>query len=155
MRTASSSAGQPAVAEHRRCFGRGKTVYNPCQDVQILARKTGSLSQRSAIYVLGAAASDREGAARAEDQPDGDRQMVAILSSVLADGLGLVEDTRHWITVWPRHRLSSTFWHLPAMPRLQSPFSPPDASKVRQESHADCARYISLRRTWNAHRLWT
>jgi hypothetical protein len=31
------------VAEHRRCFGRGQTVYDPWHYVPVLARKPGAL----------------------------------------------------------------------------------------------------------------
>ena len=43
------------VGEHRRAFGRGKTVYDPWHYVPVLARKPGALEGRRALQGLGAA----------------------------------------------------------------------------------------------------
>src|ERR687897_2221458 len=79
------------VAEHARSFGRGETVYDPWHYVPVLARKPGALRNGAPFkdWVLPAAMERiRRKLAKA---PGGDRQMVAILSAVLADGLAAVE----------------------------------------------------------------
>jgi hypothetical protein len=79
------------VAEHPRNYGRGETVYDPWHYVPVLARKPGALRNGAPFkdWVLPAAL-DRVRRKLAESD-DGDRQMVAILATVLTDGLPAVE----------------------------------------------------------------
>ncbi len=49
------------IAEHRRSFGRGETVYDPWHYVPVLARKTRRSSQWRAVPRLGNAGCDGEG----------------------------------------------------------------------------------------------
>lgn len=79
------------VAEHARRTAAGRTVYGPWHYVPILARKPGALRNGAPFndWVLpGAIERVRRKLKGAED---GDRQMVAILSAVLTDGLAAVE----------------------------------------------------------------
>jgi hypothetical protein len=88
---AGAAAGPAIVAEHRRSFGRGQTVYDPRHYVPVLARKPGALRNgaRFKNWLLpGALERIRRKLATADD---GDRQMVDILGAVLTDGLGAVE----------------------------------------------------------------
>ena len=73
------------VAEHRRCYGRGKTIYDPWHYVPVLARKPGALRNGAPFkdWVLPAAL-DRV-RRRLAGSNDGDRQMVKILAAVLTD----------------------------------------------------------------------
>src|SRR5271168_4829142 len=79
------------VAEHRRCYGRGETIYDPWHYVTLLARKPGALRNGAPFkdWVLPAAL-DRVRRKLAGSN-DGDRQMVKILGAVLTDGLPAVE----------------------------------------------------------------
>ena len=52
------------VGEHRRCFGRDQTIYDPWHYVPVLARKPGRPAQRCAVQGLGAAG--RHGAGQAQ-----------------------------------------------------------------------------------------
>src|SRR5258708_11890616 len=79
------------VAEHRRSFARGETVYDPWHYVPVLARKPGALRNGAPFkdWVLPAAMERvRRKLAGADD---GNRQMVDILAVVLTDGLAAVE----------------------------------------------------------------
>jgi transposase len=79
------------VAEHRRSFGRGETIYDPWHYVPVLARKPGALRNGAPFkdWVLPAAMERvRRKLAGADD---GNRQMVDILTAVLTDGLTAVE----------------------------------------------------------------
>jgi hypothetical protein len=79
------------VGEHRRVFGRGQAVYDPWHYLPVLARKPGALRNGAPFkdWVLpGALERVRRKLAKAAG---GDRQMVAILSGVLTDGLAAVE----------------------------------------------------------------
>ena len=79
------------VAEHRRSYVRGATIYDPWHYVPVLARKPGALRNGAPFkdWVLPAAL-DRIRRKLAGSN-DGDRQMVKILAAVLSDGLPAVE----------------------------------------------------------------
>ena len=71
------------VGEHRRCFGRDQTVFDPWHYVPVLARKPGALRNGAPFkdwLLPGALERVRRRLAAAGD---GDRQMVAILAAVL------------------------------------------------------------------------
>jgi hypothetical protein len=79
------------VAEHRRSFGRGETIYDPWHYVPVLARRPGALRNGAPFkdWVLPMAIEKVR--RRLADADDGDRQMVAILAAALTDGLPAVE----------------------------------------------------------------
>ena len=79
------------VGIHERSFGRDQTIYDPWHYVPVLARKPGALRNGAPFkdWVLPAHLERiRRKLAQAKD---GDRQMVAILTAVLSDGLPAVE----------------------------------------------------------------
>jgi transposase len=79
------------VGAHRRCFGRDQTIYDPRHYVPVLARKPGAL-RNGAPFKDWVLPSGLERVRRKlAGSADGDRQMVAILSAVLSDGLTAVE----------------------------------------------------------------
>src|SRR5215208_3070354 len=79
------------VGEHRRCFGRGETVYDPWHYVPVLARKPGALRNGAPFRDWHLPASLERVRRKLRGSDDGDRQMVKILSAVLSDGLAAVE----------------------------------------------------------------
>jgi hypothetical protein len=84
------------VGEHARCFGRGETVYDPWHYVPVLARKPGALRNGAPFkdWLLPAGLERvrrKLKGSRRRPADDGDRQIVAILSAVLSDGLAAVE----------------------------------------------------------------
>ena len=79
------------IADHERCFGRDQTLYDPWHYVPVLARKPGAMRNGAPFkdWVLpGALGRVRQ---KLRSVPDGDRQMVTILSAVLTDGIPAVE----------------------------------------------------------------
>src|SRR3954453_19201206 len=136
------------VAEPRRCFARGQTIYDPWHYVPGLARKPGALRKGGPFkhWVLPAAMERvRRKLAGAED---GDRQMVGILSAVLIDGLLPVEAA---CAEALQHGVHSADVVLNILARHRDPVAPitiipPDALRLRHEPAADCARYDRLRR---------
>jgi len=80
-----------AVGEHARCFGRGETVYDPWHYVPVLARKPGALRNGAPFKDWPLPAGLERVRRKLKGSDDGDRQMVAILSAVLSDGLAAVE----------------------------------------------------------------
>ena len=137
------------VGEHRRCFGREQTVYDPWHYVPVLARKPGALRNGAPFkdWLLPAALERIRRKLGGAD--DGDRQMVDILTAVLSDGLAAVEAA---CAEALREGVHSADVVLNILARQREPPPPvtiltPDALRLRHEPVADCARYDSLRRT--------
>jgi transposase len=137
------------VGEHRRCFGRDQTIYDPWHYVPVLARKPGALRNGAPFkdwLLPGALERVRRCLAGAGD---GDRQMVDILTAVLSDGLAAVEAA---CAEALREGVHSADVVLNILARQREPPPPvtiltPDALRLRHEPTADCARYDSLRRS--------
>ena len=79
------------VGEHRRCFGRDQTVFDPWHYVPVLARKPGALRNGAPFKDWVLPAGLERIRRKLAGAADGDRQMVAILAAVLSDGLAAVE----------------------------------------------------------------
>jgi transposase len=136
------------VGQHQRSFGRGETIYNPWHYVPVLARKPGALRNGAPFkdWVLPAGlARVRRKLANADD---GDRQMVAILTAVLTDGLPAVETACREALDGNVHSADVI---LNILARRREAIQPltiatPDALKLGHQPVADCARYDRLRR---------
>jgi transposase len=136
------------VGEHRRCFGRDRTIYDPWHYVPVLARKPGALRNGAPFkdwLLPGALERVRR---KLAGTPDGDRQMVDILAAVLGDGLAAVEAA---CAEALREGVHSAGVVLNVLARRREAVPPitvltPDALRLRHEPAADCARYDSLRR---------
>ena len=135
------------VGEHRRCFGRDQTMFDPWHYVPVLARKPGALCNGAPFknWIL---PSGLERIRRKLTGPgDGDRQMVAILAAVLSDGLPAVEAA----CLEALHEgVHSADVVLNILARRREPeptitIMTPDALRLRHVPAADCARYDSLR----------
>ena len=136
------------VGEHRRCFGRGETIYDPWHYVPVLARKPGALRNGAPFKDWLLPASLERVRRKLKGSDDGDRQMVKVLSAVLTDGLiaveaacaealaGGVHSADVVLNILSRHR----------DPGLTPTILTPDALRLRHLPVADCARYDSLRR---------
>jgi transposase len=136
------------VGSHRRCFGRGETIYDPWHYVPVLARKPGALRNGAPFkdWVLPGALERIRRKLAAVD--DGDRQMVDLLSAVLTDGLAAVEAA---CAEALRDGVHSSDVIINILARRREPAAPitiltPDALRLQHEPAADCARYDSLRR---------
>jgi hypothetical protein len=135
------------VAEHRRSFGRGETVYDPWHYVPVLARKPGALRNGAPFkdWVLPAGL-DRVRRKLAGSN-DGDRQMVKILAAVLADGLPAVEAACVQALAEGVHSADVVINILTRQrdPGPAATIMAPDALRLRHAPVADCARYDQLR----------
>ena len=137
------------VGEHGRSFARDKTLFDPWHYVPILTRKPGALRNGAPFkhWVLPAGLDRVRRKLAGVD--DGDRQMVAILSAVLSDGLSAVEAA---CLEALRDNVHSADVILNILARQREPavaitIMTPEALRLRQEPTADCARYDSLRST--------
>jgi len=136
------------VGEHRRSFGRDKAVFDPWHYVPVLARKPGALRNGAPFkdWVL------PSGLERVRRKligvGDGDRQMVAILTTVLSDGLPAVEAACNEALLENVHSADVILNILARRRETVVPITimTPDALQLRHEPVADCARYDSLRR---------
>jgi transposase len=136
------------VAEHRRSFDRGETVYDPWHYVPVLARKPGALRNGAPFkdWVLPAAMERVRRKLKAAD--DGNRQMVDILTTVLTDGLPAVEAA---CAEALDHGVHSADVILNILARSRDPTRPdniltPAALELRHAPIANCSRYDRLRR---------
>jgi len=136
------------VGEHARCFGRGRTVYDPWHYVPVLARKPGALRNGAPFKswaLPGALGRVRQ---KLNAVADGDRQMVDILGAVLTDSLSSVEaacaealDGGVFSSDVILNILSRQRHTIPPVTIIT-----PDALKLRHQPLADCTRYDRLRR---------
>src|ERR1700674_4438000 len=138
-----------AVAEHARHHGRGETIYDPWHYVPVLARKPGALRNGAPFkdWVLPAALERVRRKLAGSD--DGDRQMVAILATVLTDGLPAVEAACAQAMSEGVHS-SDVIINILARQRDPGPAATihtPDALRLQHAPLADCARYDQLRST--------
>ena len=136
------------VAEHKRSFGRGETVYDPWHYVPVLARKPGALRNGAPFQAWVLPAAMERVRRRLKAAHDGDRQMVAILTAVQSDGIDAVEGACQEAL---DQNVCSSAVVLNILARRRDPAPPvtiltPDALRLAHEPQADCARYDSLRR---------
>ena len=139
--------GRP-VGEHRRCFGRDQTVFDPWHYVPVLARKPGALRNGAPFKDWVLPAGLERIRRKLAGAADGDRQMVSILTAVLSDGLPAVEAA---CLEALREGVHSADVILNILARRREPARPitiitPEALRLRFEPDADCARYDRLRR---------
>ena len=135
------------VAEHRRCYGRGETIYDPWHYVPVLARKPGALRNGAPFkdWVLPAALDRVRRKLAGSD--DGDRQMVKILAAVLSDGLPAVEAACAQAIAEGVHSADVILNILARQrdPEPSAPIQTPASLSLRHTPVADCARYDQLR----------
>jgi hypothetical protein len=136
------------VGEHRRCFGRGETIYDPWHYVPVLARKPGALRNGAPFkdWVLPAAIDSVR--RRLSGAEDGNRQMVDILGAVLTEGLPAVEAACAEALDQGVHS-ADVVLNILARARNPAPMaiiSTPAALRLHHLPAADCARYDALRR---------
>ena len=146
-RVAIRQDGTP-VGEHTRCFGRGETIYDPWHYVPVLAKKPGALRNGAPFkdWLLPANLERVRRKLKASD--DGDRQMVAILSAVLSDGLAAVEAACAEASSQGVHS-AAVILNILARRRDPAPavtIMTPEGLRLRHEPRADCSRYDTLRR---------
>ena len=136
------------VADHPRCFGRGRAIYDPWHYVPVLVRKPGALRNGAPFrdWVLPSALEKVRRKLQGAD--DGDRQMVDILAAVLTEGLPAVDAACAEALAQGVHSADVI---LNILARSRDPAPPPllltsPALRLVHEPVADCYRYDLLRR---------
>jgi transposase len=135
------------VGEHERRFGRDQIAYDPWHYVPVLKRKPGALRNGAPFRDWPLPASIERVRRRLFGTAAGDRQMVAVLSAVLSDGLEAVEDA---CAEALRAGVCSADVILNILARRRPTADPgridvPDALSLTSVPMADCARYDRLR----------
>ena len=142
-------ANNSVIARHERLNSKSQTRYDWQHYVPLIQRKPGALRNGAPFkdwpLPTGLARIRRKLAGSA----DGDRQMVAILATVLSDGLPAVEAA---CLEALREGVHSGDVVLNILARRREPATPitiltPEALRLRHTPVADCTRYDSLRRT--------
>jgi hypothetical protein len=139
------------VGRHERVFGRGKTVFDPWHYVPALVRKPGALRNGAPFKDWVLPSSLKRVRSKLGAVPNGDRQMVDILSAALTDGLPAVEAACAEALAEGVHS-ADVILNILARRRETGPpatIMTPDALRLTHEPAADCARYDSLRRPKN------
>lgn len=153
------------VGQHARAFGRDKAIYDPLHYIPVLARKPGALRNGAPFKDWDLPPAIRRVQRKLGKVPNGDRQMVQILSMIPIDGLDAVDSAcaealnegvpaaSVVINILARHARG-----VPAARREPTPpltIDTPAASRWKRASGptrltcepvADCKRYDSLRR---------
>ena len=140
--------GGEVVAEHARCFGRGRTIYDPWHYLPVLATQARRAAQRRAVQGLVAAAGADPAAAQARRRRRSRPAVGGVLAAVLIDGLDAVEAA----CARPCARASTSddvILNILARrrepPRRRRSSPRPRPWPCSHPPIADCARYDSLR----------
>jgi len=135
------------VAEHARCFGRGRTVYDPWHYLPVLARKPGALRNGAPFQDWSLPPALTRLKAKLGRGDEADRRFVRVLAAVLVDGLDTVDDAVREaldagaasdeviLNILARRR----------EPPAPAPITTGEALALRHPPVADCARYDQLR----------
>ena len=137
------------VGRHERVFGRGRAVYDPWHYVPALVRKPGALRNGAPFKDWVLPSSLKRVRKKLGAAPNGDRQMVDILSAALTDGLPAVEAACAEALGEGVHS-ADVILNILARRREPEPataVATPEALRLTHEPVADCARYDSLRRS--------
>ncbi len=135
------------VAEHRRRFGRDKTIYDPWHYVPVLKRKPGALRNGAPFADWALPAGLERMRRKLTSRKDGDRQFAEVLAAVLSDGLDAVDAActeamaQGTVTADAVINAITRARH----PEPVAPIQVPEALSLRHEPQADCARYDQLR----------
>jgi transposase len=141
------------VGEHGRRFGRNQTAYDPWHYVPVLSRKPGALRNGAPFKDWPLPGSMERVRRKLKATPDGDRQMVKILSAVLTDGLQAVEAA---CAEAIDAGIASADVILNVLARRQpqtasAPIETPACLTLTLVPQADCARYDRLRSSGAVH----
>ena len=142
------------VGDHARRFGREQVVYDPWHYVPVLARKPGALRNGAPFKDWRLPPAIERVRRRLAVHPDGDRQMVGILTAIVSDGVEAVEAACAEALTGGAISCDVV---LNILTRQRQPPPPrniatPDGLRLRHEPIADCARYDRLRRSYGTPR---
>ena len=135
------------VGEHLRCFGRGKTIYDPWHYLGLLERKPGALRDGAPFKEWELPSGIKQMQRRLLSRSGGDREFVEILIAARDHGMEITDEAcREALsqgTVRSEVVLNLITRELDPPPI--DPVSTPERLRLTEEPLADCGRYDSLR----------
>jgi len=134
------------VGEHRRVFGRDRTIYDPWHYVPVLERKPGAIRNGAPFRDMALPPAMAKLQGRLSRLPDGDRQVVALLVAAHENGLDAVEAACR-TALDEGLRSADAVLNILSRRRegiVSAPIVAPTHLQLRQEPVADCARYDRL-----------
>lgn len=141
------------VAEHPRCFGRGRFVFNPWHYLPVLERKPGALRDGAPFQQWDLPIPIRKVLEHFLQQKGGDKAFVELLLLTHPHGLEPLEVAcdlalEQGIATQP---VILNYLHRLIAPTPPTRIATPEQLRLSQEPRADCARYDQLRQREVAH----
>ena len=139
--------GDEVIAEHPRCFGRDRTIYDPWHYLPVLARKPGALRNGAPFQGWDLPPALARLRRKLGSGDEADRRFVRVLAAVSSDGLEAVEAAS-------REALDASaasdevILNILSRRREPPPVRPLDVVvdlKLNHPPIADCARYDTVR----------
>ena len=139
--------GDEVVAEHPRCFARGRTIYNPWHYLPVLVNKPGALRNGAPFQGWDLPPGLARLRRKLGSGDEADRRFVRVLAAIMGDGLDAVEAA---VLEALEAGAASDEVILNILARRREPPSDPPLSvvvdlKLNHPPVADCARYDTPR----------
>ena len=139
--------GDEVVAEHPRCFGRDRTLYNPWHYLPVLVHKPGALRNGAPFqdWALPPALARLRRKLGSGDEAD--RRFVRVLAAISTDGLEAVEAAvgEAFDTGAASDEVILNILARRREPPVNQPLSVVVDLKLKHPPHADCAIYDTVR----------
>lgn len=140
------ASGGEVVGEHRRQFGRDKTIYDPWHYLPVLERKPGALRNGAPFQQWELPAPIQAVWAELKERPGGDREFVDLLCAIKSHGCEAVESAAGEAIALGAVSFDVIFNLLsrqaepPPMPLVELP----EHLQLHHLPLADCGRYDQL-----------
>ena len=139
--------GNEVIAEHPRCFGRDRTIYDPWHYLPVLVRKPGALRNGAPFQGWELPPALARLRRKLGSGDEGDRRFVRVLAAVSSDGLEAVEAaSREALDAGAAS--DEVILNILSRRREPPPVRPLDVVvdlKLNHPPIADCARYDTVR----------
>jgi transposase len=137
------------IAEHKREFGRDKTIYNPWHYFPLLERKPGALRNGAPFIEWELPVSLQKVREHLMKRKGGDREYVHVLSAIQSFGL---EAVQVGCELALEDQAISSSYILNVLSRLRPTdvkvvLATPDTLKLEHEPEANCDRYEAMMRS--------
>ena len=132
------------IGDHRRQFGRDKIIYDPWHYIEVLKHKPGALRNGAPFKEWELPEPLDRDKADTQQEPDGDRQFVGILSAVSIYGLeAVVAACAEALAAGAASRdvVLNTLSRTHDDPEVSDCEIPPHLPELKDLPLADCSRY--------------
>ena len=134
---------EETVADHPRCFDKGRTIYNPWHYLGVLERKPGALRHGAPFRDWDLPEHLNRMRSRLERRLGGDREFVALLSAVCVHGLDQIDAACAWALEQGVVQSEVIVNHLSRVEQAPDPepVPIPPGLALTQEPTDDCSKY--------------